>query len=400
MDYLSHLECPKCGHTQNPDKVTNLCDQCKSPLLVRYDLDAVKRNWDRDSLKGRPATLWRYRELLPVRDDRHIVSLGEGMTPLFPIKKIGDLIGLDDLWLKDEGILPTGTFKSRGAAVGISRAKELGIKAVAMPTNCNAGGAWATYGARADIEVGLCMPTDAPAMSVLEAFAVGAKAWKVKGLISDAGAIINKASAKYGWFEAATLKEPYRIEGKKTMGLEIAEQFGWELPGAMLYPTGGGVGLIGIYKALLELEALGWIKRPFPKLIAVQPAGCAPIVKAFHEGKEVSEFWHNAQTVQQGTRVPKALGDFLVLQAVRATGGTAIAVEDADALWGLRELARREGAFICPEGAALVAAARDLRKSGFLARDERVVLLNTGAGIKYPDIMDPEMPVVEIGAEI
>lgn len=400
MDYLSHLECPKCGHTQNPDKVTNLCDQCNSPLLVRYNLDAVKRNWDRDSLKGRPATLWRYRELLPVRDDRHIVSLGEGMTPLFPIKKIGDLIGLDDLWLKDEGILPTGTFKSRGAAVGISRAKELGIKAVAMPTNGNAGGAWATYGARADIEVGLCMPTDAPAMSVLEAFAVGAKAWKVKGLISDAGAIINKASAKYGWFEAATLKEPYRIEGKKTMGLEIAEQFGWELPGAMLYPTGGGVGLIGIYKALLELEALGWIKRPFPKLIAVQPAGCAPIVKAFHEGKEVSEFWHNAQTVQQGTRVPKALGDFLVLQAVRATGGTAIAVEDADALWGLRELARREGAFICPEGAALVAAARDLRKSGFLARDERVVLLNTGAGIKYPDIMDPEMPVVEIGAEI
>jgi len=400
MDYMSHLECPRCGHTQNPDVVTNLCEKCKSPLLVRYNLDAVKANWDRDSLKGRPSTLWRYRELLPVRDDAHIITLGEGMTPLFPIKKVGALIGLDDLWLKDEGILPTGTFKARGAAVGISRAKELGIGAVAMPTNGNAGGAWATYGARAGIAVGLCMPTDAPAMSVLEAFAVGAKAWKVKGLISDAGAIINKASAKYGWFEAATLKEPYRIEGKKTMGLEIAEQFGWEMPGAILYPTGGGVGLIGIYKALLELEALGWIKRPFPKLITVQPSGCAPIVKAFHEGKEVSEFWQNAQTVQQGTRVPKALGDFLVLQAVRATGGTAIAVQDPDALWGLRELARREGAFICPEGAALVAAARDLRTSGFLAKDERVVLLNTGAGIKYPDIMDPQMPVVEIGEEI
>jgi len=198
MDYLSHLECPKCGHTQNPDKVTNLCEQCKSPLLVRYHLDAVKANWDRDSLKGRPATLWRYREILPVRDDRHVVSLGEGMTPLFPIKKVGELIGLADLWLKDEGILPTGTFKARGAAVGISRAKELGIKAVAMPTNGNAGGAWATYGARAGFEVALCMPTDASAMSVLEAFAVGAKAWKVKGLISDAGAIIGKAAAKYG----------------------------------------------------------------------------------------------------------------------------------------------------------------------------------------------------------
>jgi threonine synthase len=313
---------------------------------------------------------------------------------------VGAAIGLNDLWLKDEGVLPTGTFKSRGAAVGISRAKELGIKAVAMPTNGNAGGAWATYGARAGIEVALCMPTDAPAMSVLECTAVGARAWMVKGLISDAGAIIAKAAKKYGWFEAATLKEPYRIEGKKTMGYEIAEQFNWELPDAILYPTGGGVGIIGIYKALLEMQALGWISGPLPKLICVQPAGCAPIVKAFHEGKEVSEFWQNAATLQQGTRVPKALGDFLVLQAVRATGGTAIAVEDDDAIWGLNQLAQQEGAFICPEGAALVAAARDLRKSGFLKETDRVVLLNTGAGIKYPDILRPNLPVVEIGAEI
>ncbi len=400
MSYLSHLECPRCGHTQSPDQVTNLCPQCGGPFLVRYDLEAARSAWDRDSLKGRPATLWRYKELLPVRDERNIVSLGEGMTPLVPLARLGAEIGLRDLWLKDEGILPTGTFKARGAAVGISRAKELGIKSVAMPTNGNAGGAWATYGARAGIEVNLCMPTDAPAMSVLEATAVGARSWMVKGLISDAGQIIGRAVKKYGWFEAATLKEPYRIEGKKTMGYEIAEQFGWELPDAILYPTGGGVGLIGIYKALLEMQALGWVKRPFPKLICVQPSGCAPIVKAFHEGKEVSEFWRNASTVQQGTRVPKALGDFLVLQAVRATEGTAIAVEDPDALWGLQAMARQEGAFICPEGAALVAAARDLRKSGFLQPDERVVLLNTGTGIKYPDILRPDLPVLEIGAEI
>jgi threonine synthase len=400
VSYLSHLECPRCGQTASPDVVTNLCPSCQGPLLVRYDLEKARQNWDRESLKGRPATLWRYRELLPVRDEANIVSLGEGMTPLVPLKRLGEEIGLTDLWLKDEGILPTGTFKARGAAVGISRAKELGITAVAMPTNGNAGGAWATYGARAGIQVHLVMPTDAPAMSVLEATAVGADAKMVRGLISDAGQIIAKASKKYGWFEAATLKEPYRIEGKKTMGYEIAEQFGWALPDAILYPTGGGVGLIGIYKALLELEALGWIKRPFPKLICVQPAGCAPIVKAFHEGKEVSEFWPNASTVQQGTRVPKALGDFLVLQAVRATGGTAIAVEDDAALWGLRRLARSEGAFICPEGAALVAAARDLRAAGFLQPDERVVLLNTGAGIKYPDILRPDLPVVDPGAEI
>lgn len=400
MSYIDHLHCPRCGQTASPNAVTNLCSACQGPLLVRYDLEKARQSWDRDALKGRPSTLWRYRELLPVLEERNIVSLGEGMTPLVPLARLGAELGLQDLWLKDEGILPTGTFKARGAAVGISKAKELGITEVAMPTNGNAGGAWAAYGARAGIQVHLVMPTDAPAMSVLEATAVGADAKMVRGLISDAGQIIAKACKTYGWFEAATLKEPYRIEGKKTMGYEIAEQFGWELPDAILYPTGGGVGLIGIYKAFLELEALGWIKRPFPKLICVQPSGCAPIVKAFHEGKAVSEFWPNASTVQQGTRVPKALGDFLVLEAVRATGGTAIAVEDEAALWGLERLARLEGAFICPEGAALVAAARDLRASGFLQPDERVVLLNTGAGIKYPDILRPNLPVVEPGAEI
>lgn len=400
MSYLSHLECSRCGHTLDPDRVAGLCPRCGSPLLARYDLDAARRRLDRDALGRRSATLWRYWELLPVRDPAHVVSLGEGMTPLYRLPRLGRALGLPDLWLKDEGAQPTGTFKARGAAVAISRARELGVRAVAMPTNGNAGGAWAAYGARAGLKVYLCMPTDAPPMAVREAVAVGARVWLVRGLISDAGQIIARAAQRYGWFEAATLKEPYRIEGKKTMGYEIAEQMGWELPSAILYPTGGGVGIIGIYKALLEMEALGWIRRPFPRLVCVQPAGCAPIVRAFHEGKEVSEFWHGAQTLQQGTRVPKALGDFLVLQAVRATGGTAVAVDDDEALWGMRELARLEGAFVCPEGAALVAAAQKLRAEGFLSAGDRVVLLNTGAGIKYPDLVPLDLPVLEPGQDL
>ncbi|MFY0528568.1 threonine synthase [Archangium gephyra] len=401
MSFLSHLECSRCRKTHDADRVQNLCD-CGGPLLVRYDLKAVAKAVRPADLAGRVSSLWRYREVLPLRDDKNIVTLGEGMTPLFPLPRLGAELGLPDLWLKDEGLNPTATFKARGAATGVSRALELGIKALAMPTNGNAGGAWASYGARAGMSVTLVMPTDAPAMSVLEASAVGANAYMVRGQITDAGAIIGRSAKAHGWFEAATLKEPYRIEGKKTMGYEIAEQLGWSLPDVILYPTGGGVGIIGIYKALLEMRELGWLPENvrFPKLVAVQAEGCQPIVKAFHEGKDVSEKWENASTVAQGIRVPKALGDFLVLQAVRETGGTCVAVSDADTLWGLERISRQEGAFICPEGAALVGAARMLLRDGWLNAGQRVLLLNTGAGIKYPDVMSPKLPVLELNATL
>jgi threonine synthase len=401
MTFLTHLECAKCARTYDADQLRNLCE-CGGPLLARYDLKAAAAAVRPADLSGRPANMWRYRELLPVRHEENIVTLGEGMTPLLPLHRLGGAMGLQNLMLKDEGLNPTGTFKARGAATGISRAKELGVKAVAMPTNGNAGGAWASYGARAGIEVTLVMPTDAPAMSVLEATAVGARAYMVKGQITDAGAIIGRSAKAHGWFEAATLKEPYRIEGKKTMGYEIAEQLGWTLPDVILYPTGGGVGIIGIYKAILEMQEMGWLPEnvKLPRLVAVQAEGCQPIVKAFREGKNVSEKWENAVTVAQGIRVPKALGDFLVLEAVRKTGGTCVAVSDADSLWGLEQISKLEGTFICPEGASLVGAARNLLKEGWLQPEERVVLLNTGAGIKYPDILKPEMPVLEIDAVI
>ncbi|MCI0574487.1 MAG: threonine synthase [Myxococcaceae bacterium] len=401
MSFLSHLECSRCRQTHEADRVQNLCT-CGGPLLVRYDLKKAAAALRPADLAGRVSSLWRYRELLPVRSPDNIVTLGEGMTPLFRLPRLGEALGLRELWLKDEGLNPTASFKARGAATGVSRAKELGITSIAMPTNGNAGGAWASYAARAGMSVTLVMPTDAPAMSVLEATAVGARAYMVKGQITDAGAIVARSAKAHGWFEAATLKEPYRIEGKKTMGYELAEQLGWTLPDVILYPTGGGVGLIGIYKALLEMRELGWLPEGvrFPRLVAVQAEGCQPIVKAFREGRDTSEKWENASTVAQGIRVPKALGDFLVLQAVRETKGTCVAVADADTLWGLTQVSRLEGAFICPEGAALVGAVRSLLKDGWLTPDERVVLLNTGAGIKYPDILKSELPVLELNATL
>jgi len=401
MVWLSHLECARCAQTYDADQVRNLCS-CGGPLLARYDLARARESFRPSDLPGRPANLWRYREVLPVRHGSNIVTLGEGMTPLVGLPRLGEALGLPGLLLKDDGVNPTGTFKARGAAVGISRAKELGIRAVAMPTNGNAGGAWAAYGARAGMEVTLVMPTDAPAMSVLEAAAVGAKAYMVRGQITDAGAIVARSAPAHGWFEAATLKEPYRIEGKKTMGYEIAEQLGWSLPDVIMYPTGGGVGIIGIYKALLEMRELGWLpeEMPLPRLVAVQAEGCQPIVRAFEEGRADSVKWENAATVAQGIRVPKALGDFLVLQAVRETGGTCLAVSDEETMWGLDRISRLEGAFICPEGAALVGAARKLLAAGWLERGQRVLLLNTGAGIKYPEILRPELPVLELGATI
>jgi threonine synthase len=399
MSYFSYLQCSKCGKGYSKDEPHNLCE-CGGPLLVRYDLHSIKENVDKNVFKTREKGLFRFKELLPIEDEKNIVSLGEGDTPILKADRLGDKIGAENLYIKDEGLNPTGTFKSRGAAVGVSKAKELGIKTIAMPTAGNAGGAWSAYSAKAGIELVVAMPEDAPDLAKKEAFIYGSRTYLVKGLISDAGKIIAKGVKKYGWFDAATLKEPYRIEGKKTMGFEIAEYFNWEFPDAILYPTGGGVGIIGIWKAFKELKELGWIKDKIPKLIAVQAEGCNPIVKAFNENSEASEFCTGANTIAGGIRVPKALGDFIVLDAVRQSKGTAIEVKDFEIIESLNLLAKTEGMFVCPEGATLVAAADKLIKNGFLKSTDKIVLLNTGSGLKYANLVEEKLPVLEIDADI
>jgi threonine synthase len=390
---LSHLECSRTGDRYNADSVQGVSD-AGAPLLARYDLELAARTLTREDIARRPPDLWRYHEVLPVRDPANVVTLGEGMTPLLPLPRYGARIGVPDLLMKDEGLTPTATFKARGAAVGVSRAAELGVTGVAMPTNGNAGSAWAAYAARAGLSCLIGMPIDAPAICRAEIVATGAELFLVDGLIGDAGKLINAAVAERpGWQEVSTLREPYRIEGKKTMGYEIAEQLGWRVPDVILYPAGGGVGLIGIHKALREMQELGWIGPDLPRLVAVQAAGCAPIVEAFDKGAEVSTPFPNAHTVAFGITVPKALGDFLVLRAVRETGGTAVAVTDEELLAEQRQLAADEGTFICPEGAACMAAARQLRESGFLAAGDDVVVLNTGAGLKYPGTIDVDVPI-------
>ena len=391
--YVSHLECPKCAATHESERRTQLCG-CGAPLLVRYDMEKVKAAFSKEDLPQRNADLWRYRELLPVKHEENIVSLGEGMTPLLKMKRLGRELGMSHLYLKDEGIIPTGTFKARGAAVGVSRAKELGIDVLAMPTNGNAGASWAAYCAAADIKAVIVMPKDAPPIPRGECAITGAFLYLVDGLISDAGKIVAQAVADYGWFDASTLKEPYRIEGKKTMGLEIAEQFDWQLPDVILYPTGGGVGIIGIYKALLELKELGWIAGKMPRLVAVQSTGCAPIVNAWEQGQTESIFWEKACTLAFGITVPKAIGDFLVLEAIYKTDGCAVAVDDTEILKAEELIASREGTFICPEGAATLSAAMKLSKDGWIKPEEKVVLLNTGSGLKYPETVQTEPPVL------
>ncbi len=393
--YLTHLECPRCGTRLDADRPQNLC-ACGSPLLARYDLDAVRGAVSPASFAGRAADLWRYRELLPVRDAAHVATLGEGWTPLLPAPSYGALVGLPRLLVKDEGLVPTGSFKARGAAVGVSRARELGVRHVAMPTNGNAGAAWATYAARAGMRATIAMPTVAPDITRRECVAAGADVLLVDGLIGDAGRYIAEAVADSGGeiFDASTLKEPYRVEGKKTMGYEIVEQLGWRVPDVILYPTGGGVGLIGIAKALAELRELGWLDGRAPRLVAVQSTGCAPIVAAFREGARRARPWPHAHTVAFGITVPAPLGDELVLDAVYGSGGTAIAVSDAELLAELREFGRREGLLVCPEGAACLAAARRLRTDGWLAEHDEVVVLNTGTGLKYPDTVDTSGLVV------
>jgi threonine synthase len=392
--FMSHLECPKCIKTYSPDQINQVCS-CGSPLLVRYDLPKLAVSLKKDDLLNRPRSLWRYREFLPVHNVENIVSLGEGMTPMIPLKRIGSQLGMNHLFLKDEGIIPTGTFKARGATVGVSKAKELGVRVLAMPTNGNAGGAWAAYCAQAGIKPVIVMPREAPAINRKEVAITGAALFLVNGLISDAGRIVNRALTKYDWFDASTLKEPYRIEGKKTMGLEIAEQFGWEVPDVILYPTGGGVGIIGIYKGLKELQEIGWIGKRMPRLVAVQSTGCAPIVRAWEEKKAESVFWANARTIAFGLTVPKALGDFLILESLYKTNGCAVSVKDEEILQSQAKLASEEGLFACPEGAATLTAATKLIQKGWIKHEERVVLLNTGTGLKYPETVNIEPPLLQ-----
>ncbi|MDA5147043.1 threonine synthase [Streptomyces sp. AD681] len=397
---LSHLECSKTGKRYDADQVQSV-SEAGVPLLARYDLERVAATVTPADIAARPADLWRYHEVLPVRDPANVVSLGEGMTPLLPLPTYGASIGVPGLLMKDEGLVPTGTFKARGAAAGVSRAKELGITGVAMPTNGNAGAAWALYAARAGMKSLIAMPVDAPAITRAECVVAGAELYLVDGLIGDAGKLVAAAVAeRTGYQEVSTLKEPYRLEGKKTMGYEIVEQLGWQAPDVILYPAGGGVGHIGIYKALLEMRELGWLKGDLPRLVAVQAKGCAPIVEAFEAGRDESVPFPDARTVAFGITVPKALGDFLVLQAVRETEGTAIAVSDADILAEQTEVARREGTFICPEGAACMAAAKQLRASGWLREGDRTVVLNTGAGVKYPETVTVDVPTLAVDARI
>ncbi|MDR3255399.1 MAG: threonine synthase [Synergistaceae bacterium] len=386
--YIKRLICPRCDKKYSHETEAHLCE-CGSPLLVEYDIARAKSELKRPDIEARKPDLWRYMELLPVLSEENIVSLGEGFTPLLSMCRAGEKIGLGALYVKDEGVIPTGTFKARGAAVGVSKAKEFGARMLVMPTNGNAGAAWALYGARAGISVTIVMPEDAPYITRVECAAAGAELYLARGLISDCGRIVERAISKYGWYNASTLKEPYRIEGKKTMGYEIVEQLGWSLPDVILYPTGGGVGIIGIYKALLELRELGWVSGALPRLVAVQAEGCSPIVKAFNEKKAESEFYENSRTVAFGINVPKALGDFLVLDAIYSTGGCAVSVSDEEILSSQSELGRLEGLFVCPEGAALYAAARNLRAKGWIGKDDFVVLLNTGAGVKYSDTIAP-----------
>lgn len=386
--YLSHLECSLTGERYDADTVQGVSAAGK-PLLARYDLERVAATVSKASIASRPSNLWRYHEVLPLRDPANVVTMGEGMTPLVPMPTYGASIGLDRLAMKDEGLIPTGTFKARGAAVGVSRAKELGVEGIAMPTNGNAGSAWASYSARAGIKSLIAMPVDAPSITRSECVAAGAELYLVNGHIGDAGKIINRAvSDRDGFQEVSTLKEPYRLEGKKTMGYEIAEQLGWRMPDVILYPTGGGVGLIAIYKAIQEMQELGWIGEKLPRLVAVQAEGCAPIVEAWKSGAAESIAPANPHTVAFGITVPKALGDFLVLDAIRATDGVAIAVSDRELLTEQRRVASSEGTFICPEGAACFAAVRQLRESGWLAEGDETIVLNTGLGLKYPETVD------------
>lgn len=383
MSFLTHLECGLCGTAQEADRLWNLCPQCGKPLLARYDLAAARQALTREGLAGREPTLWRYRELLPVRDPRFVLCLGEGWTPLVHAGRLGEAVGFERLYVKDEGLNPTASFKARGLGVAISRAYELGVEAVSIPSAGNAAGAMSAYAALGGIEAHVFMPQDVPPLFVAECRALGAEVLLVDGLITDCGQVAAEGVRRFGRFDMSTLKEPYRIEGKKTMGYELAEQMGWALPDVIIYPTGGGTGLIGMWKAFDEMEKLGWIGAERPRMVTVQSAGCAPMVRAFHEGEEFAAPWQGAQTMADGLRVPAAVGDFLILRALRESKGTAVAVPDKALIAAANLMGRTQGIFACPEGGATLAVFQHLRSQGWIGDDETVVLFNTGSGLKY-----------------
>jgi threonine synthase len=384
--FLSHLECSKCGRTYSPAETQTFCQDCTATLLPRYDLESVRQHVDRDQISHRPKGMWRWHELLPVVDEENIVSLGEGDAPLLTLPHLGKELRLSNLYVKDESNNPTGSFKARGLAAAVSKAKELGVDKVIIPTAGNAGGAMAAYAARAGLKAFIFMPKDTPFANMEESRIVGAGVELVDGLISDAAKRAGEKARSEGWFDVSTFKEPYRLEGKKVMGYELAEAFDWELPDVILYPTGGGTGLVGMWKAFAELEALGWLndtKRP--RMVSVQAEGCAPVIRAFEQGAQVCEFWNDAHTIASGLRVPKSFADHLILQGLYDSHGTAVAVSDEALVEAQRHLARSEGIFAAPEGAATLAALQQLLERKWIQADERIVLFNTGSGLKYLD---------------
>lgn len=385
---VTHLECALCGLRHEAQRLLNLCRECGKPLLVRYDLDRAKNSLTKQSLPGRRADMWRYREVLPVTKDDNIVSLGEGWTPLLPAPRLAAITGVRDVLIKDESQNPTQSFKARGMSAAVSMAKELGAAKLAVPSAGNAAGALAAYAARAGLECFIFMPRDTPRANVVECEQTGATVTLMDGLITDCGAEVGRRKEVEGWFDVSTLKEPYRVEGKKTLGYELAEQLNWELPDVILYPTGGGTGLIGMWKAFDEMEKMGWIGSKRPRMVTVQAAGCAPIVRAYEEGKRFADEFPNAATTASGLRVPKAIGDFLILDAIRQSQGTAVAVTDEELIAATREIGAAEGVFCAPEGAACLPALRKLIERGTVKPNDRVVLFNTGAGVKYLESFD------------
>ncbi|MCY1002090.1 threonine synthase [Myxococcus sp. MISCRS1] len=383
------LDCTKCDRTYAPGAVLNLCTTCDAPLFARYDLERAAKTLRREALATRDRSMWRYHEVLPVADPAQRLSLGEGWTPLLATPRLAARLGMKQVWVKDESGNPTGSFKARGLSAAVSMAKVLGAKAVCLPSAGNAGSALAAYAARGGLEAHVFVPRDIASLFLLETRAYGAHVETVDGLITDAGKVCAGLAREHGWYECATLKEPYRVEGKKTMGYEVAEQLGWTLPDVILYPTGGGTGLIGMWKAFEEMEAMGLIDSKRPRMVAVQAEGCAPIVKAHEEGRPDAPMWQGATTHAHGLRVPKALGDFLILRAVKESGGTAVSVTEAEIVQGTKDLASAEGLFAAPEGGACVAALRKLHASGQVTPEESVVVFNTGTGFKYVENMAP-----------
>ena len=388
---VTHLECALCGLHYEAHRLLNLCTACGKPLLVRYDLSRAKTTLTKESLATRRPDLWRYREVLPVERDENIISLGEGWTPLLRARRLANRVKVNQLFIKDESQNPTQSFKARGMTTAVSMAKELGVKKLAVPSAGNAAGALAAYAARAGLQAYIFMPRDTPRANVVECQQTGARVTLMDGLITDCGAEVARQKEAKGWFDVSTLKEPYRVEGKKTLGYELAEQLNWELPEVIIYPTGGGTGLIGMWKAFDEMEELGWIGSRRPRMVTVQAAGCAPIVHAFEEGNRFADEFPNAATTASGLRVPKAIGDFLILDALRKSGGTAVAVTDEELIAATREIGSLEGVFCAPEGAACLPALRQLIETGEVSATDRVVLFNTGAGVKYLESFSPRI---------